>query len=108
MSEKCRYCGAAVPASTGAGRPADYCTIACRRAAQSMRQRITRHLIALEEEEMDLAHVVEHYERRGDGSKITSRSGYVTPAERLADVRDDAARLRVRLRDLLDDVGLGL
>lgn len=102
MSEKlaCAYCGGGVEQpSGGVGRPSSYCSAGCRRAAQSERQRITRHLERLEAETLDLRHAV----RRGGGLHVAVAAGFQSPAERLEDVERDVAELRGRLRELLDE-----
>jgi hypothetical protein len=81
-----------------AGRPPGYCSEGCQRSAQSERQRVGRHLERLEAECMELRHAV----ARGAPIGIVSSAGIVRPAERLADVEGDIARLRSRLRELLD------
>lgn len=48
MGEKvCKTCGASLPASKG-GRPADYCSTGCRKAAEYAIRRIDRRLEVLE------------------------------------------------------------
>ncbi len=100
MSEKfeCPQCSAELPAPVGPGRPSSYCSTGCRRAAQSERQRIGRHLQRLEEEFLGLRHAV----RRGGISRSTP-VGIQKPAERLEDVTADIAHLRDRLKVLCDD-----
>ena len=86
------------------GRPASYCADGgCRRAAQSERQRLTRHLERLEMEAMGLRHLTRHHAERGNFTRIISESGCVLPSERLADVEVDITKLRARLRELLAD-----
>src|SRR4051794_1485284 len=94
----CAYCGEplADPPST-VGRPTSYCSLGCRRASQSERQRIMRRLERLEDEQMNLRHIV----RRGDRTHVWSPTGSTLPAERLKDVGADIAELRMRLRRLL-------
>ena len=100
MSEKllCRQCAGGLSESAGPGRPSSYCSTGCRRAAQSERQRIGRHLQRLEEEFLGLRHAV----RRGGISRSTP-VGIQKPAERLEDVTADIAHLRDRLKVLCDD-----
>ena len=95
----CHYCAEPLTPSEGGGRPSAYCSNGCRRAAQSERQRIVRHLERAESEAMDLRHAA----RRGDKTHMMSRSGLITAAERLGDVESDITELRERLRQLLTD-----
>jgi len=98
VSEKvCRYCSQALPVADNKGRPNEYCTSGCRRAAQSERQRLSRHIERLEAETMDLAHAV----RRGDSGVMTAL-GIQSPKGRLEDVLADIALLKERLADLLE------
>ena len=56
-----------------------------------------RRLERLEDEQMNLRHIV----RRGDRTHVWSPAGSMLPAERLKDVEADIAELRMRLRRLL-------
>lgn len=96
----CLNCGAPAPIPA-TGRPASYCSTGCRRAAQSERQRIVRHLSRLEELTMELRHAV----RRGSDSKWSTPGGYLTADERLADVQVDIVALTKRLTLLSNDGG---
>jgi hypothetical protein len=95
----CAYCRESFEGHDGAGRPSSYCSRACRRGAQSERQRIVRHLERLEAERMNRRHAA----RRGDRIRIALPSGLVTAAERLTEIDSDIAELRARLGVLLAD-----
>ena len=98
MDRTCAYCGGVFAESEGVGRPNSYCSQACRRSAQSERQRIVRRLERLEDEEMELRHRVA---RRKD-DRVFGGGMQLLPADRLQDVESDIRVLRDRLRALFD------
>jgi hypothetical protein len=50
MPESCRQCGVGLPEREGRGRPADYCSVGCRRAAEYALRRAQRGLMRVEAE----------------------------------------------------------
>jgi hypothetical protein len=94
----CLYCYGKVPTTPKTtGRPAAYCSRACRRAAQSERQRITRHLYRIEDELREVGHRI----ARGDKATF----GGVKPSQRKIELEVDRAALNARLLEMLREEG---
>ena len=91
-SRACLKCGCKLQAK-GAGRPATYCSVACRRAAEFEIRRVQDRLVRLEDELEQL---------RRDRSGLPHMI-HGTPEERLAGLEAEIERQEARLRALLDE-----
>ena len=88
----CLKCGGPLPERPATGRPATYCSVACRRAAEFEIRRLNRRLEVLEVKASGLRH--------GRDSGIRDWQGR-TPQMALADVEEEIAEAEARLRALL-------
>ena len=96
----CRKCGNAFPGRARTGRPAMYCSLACRRAAEYEIRRLSRRLERLEDERHQLRVSLNLHEAQGPGYYPHVRAQIVTRAET---VDDEIAMSEQRLRALLED-----
>ena len=92
----CRRCGAAL-GSQGRGRPAVYCSPACRRAAEFEVRRLTRRLDALEVQASTARVQLAMPERGGRPYGVTDE----LLEGRVAALSAESANVEERLRELL-------
>lgn len=89
----CIKCGASLPPSAPTGRPATYCSTACRRAAELEIRRLNRHIEKIEER---MAHI-----------RIHGRSSYACylrePDAAIDALKCECERHESRLRLLLSE-----
>jgi len=94
LSEKvCRKYGAPLPEAAATGRPATYCSVACRRMAELEVKRINRRLEALEER------LSERLLQGDTGLKDLAGRNH---REQMAALKAEIARQEERLRALLE------
>lgn len=91
MTKCCRKCRGPLPEGSEIGRPASYCSLGCRRAAEFELRRIQTRLQRLEDEEQRC---------RLDRTGLSFLDG-TTPAQHAADLAQEIERAEVRLRELL-------
>lgn len=96
----CRKCGNALPERAGTGRPALYCSSACRRAAEYEIRRLSRRLERLEDERHHLRVSLNLHDAQGPGYYPHVRQQLVT---RAATVDDEIVMCEQRLRALLEE-----
>ncbi len=98
MVEKvCKSCGLSLPVNK-AGRPSEYCSTGCRRAAEFEIRRVNRRLESLETSLSSM--------RINPRDALTDMIEGRTHAERVAAVQAELDLLKARFRVLLDDSGL--
>ena len=92
-TSNCVKCGAPLRRLAAGGRPAKFCSIACRRAAEYELRRIQTGLERIEERQ-------EHIRIYGAESAFCFP---LDPAEALARLQGERSRYEVRLRELFVD-----
>jgi hypothetical protein len=100
MTERhCRYCSGKVN-TLKSGRPPDYCSVGCRRAAEYEVRRASRRLERLEDERDRLERQTAEYTLQDAAVTDWQRQRHRADARMVAEQVD---RMRRRMRDLLDD-----
>jgi hypothetical protein len=96
---RCRYCSSELEVRE-TGRPPDYCSVGCRRAAEYEIRRISRRLERLEDEADRLQRRTAEYSLRDAGVSDWQLRRHQSEAQT---VDLQVARARQLMRDLLDD-----
>ena len=99
----CRYCSGELRVSKR-GRPPNYCSVGCRRAAEYEVRRMSRRLERLEDEHDRLERRTAEYTLRDAGASDWQLQRHQSDAH-VVDLQ--IARARQRMRDLLDDDDAG-